>query len=289
VKHFLLPLGAALLLAGCSGGSLSFSIDNPTDSPISLDIDGTSYAIAAHDAKDVSLKVGEHTMHGSTVGDLKFIVYTTGKGGLINPTLSDYVIANEIYVTDKSKLKNFGKLNNKIVLDGVTFVGPFTATHRLFIDKSWSFGVKESFPTEVTGHDSGNGGNIFSKIFAAKDFIAYYEKNADAPDYFAKNRPADAAPPAPRKVELPPELPQIGAPAYDGPSAGLRSVYARYLKAKDASEQEALHKEYFDAQMAYTSATATAGPNLPVAVNEHANDFVRTIGDVMGASALVEQ
>jgi hypothetical protein len=289
VTYRLLPLSAALLLAGCGDESLKYSIDNPTDATIALDIDGTSYQIPAHDAKDVVLKPGEHSMKGATVGDLKFIVYVTGKPGLINPTLGDYVITQEAYVTDESKMKNFGAIKSKIVLDGVTFSGPFQHTHSLFIDGGWSFGVKENFPDSLTGHDAGNGGNIFTKIFTKKDFIAYYERRYDAPDYFAKNRPADPPAPEVRKAEPPAPLPTIDAPEYESQTGPLREVCAKYLKATEPSEQKALHKSYFDASMAYTQATASLAMKAPPGVGEQSNQFVFATGAVMGASALIER
>ena len=84
----------------------------------------------------------------ATLGDVRFIVYIDGRGGLINPTLSEYVIAREVYVTDESKLKNFGVGNHGIELGGVNFEGPFEKSHALFIDKTWTYGVREPFPKE---------------------------------------------------------------------------------------------------------------------------------------------
>src|SRR5690606_22901020 len=110
------------------------------------------------------------------LGDVCFIVYASGKGGLINPTLAEYVIANQIYVTSEDNLQNFGSLDKQIELGGVTFQGPYQSTHDLFIDKAWSFGVREPFPeVQTVAHVDASGGRINAKIFTAPDFIAYVE------------------------------------------------------------------------------------------------------------------
>ena len=148
MKTLLFPFVAALALAACSPSKIEFQIDNPTDTPLALSIDGQDLPVAAHGSRPVSLAIGEHRLHTDTLGDVRFIVYVDGRGGLINPTLSEYVIAREVYVTDESKLKNFGTGKAGIELGGVDFEGPFEKSHELFIDKTWTYGVREPFPTE---------------------------------------------------------------------------------------------------------------------------------------------
>jgi len=138
MKTLLFPFVAALALAACSPSKIEFQIDNPTDAPLALSIDGQDVPVAAHGSRPISLAIGEHRLHTDALGDVRFIVYVDGRGGLINPTLSEYVIAREVYVTDESKLKNFGVGNNGIELGGVSFEGPFEKRHDLFIDKTWT-------------------------------------------------------------------------------------------------------------------------------------------------------
>ena len=128
MKTLLFPFVAALALAACSPSKIEFQIDNPTDTPLALSIDGQDLPVAAHGSRPVSLAVGEHRLHTDTLGEVRFIVYVDGRGGLINPTLSEYVIAREVYVTDESKLKNFGTGKAGIELGGVDFEGPSRST-----------------------------------------------------------------------------------------------------------------------------------------------------------------
>ncbi len=142
---------ATLLLSACSESSQTFLIDNPTDAPLALSVDGQAHTIPANASSELKLAPGAHALHSEQLGDVRFIVYAGGKGALINPTLSDYVIANQIYVTDESKLDNFMELQHTVTLDGVEFTGPFKQSHDLFIAQDWDFGLRKPFPeTQVT-------------------------------------------------------------------------------------------------------------------------------------------
>ncbi|MCW0422576.1 hypothetical protein NB713_000519 [Xanthomonas sacchari] len=59
------------------------------------------------------------------------------------------------------------------------------------------------------------------------------------------------------------------------------------LDAASADAQRALRKEAFQAQMAFTTATATLGASLPPSANEACNTFVHAFGELTGRSALV--
>ncbi len=131
IKRLTVLLLAAVAVTGCSSPSQTFEIDNPGDAPLTLRIDGNELPIPAHASRPVKLKPGEHHLQTPALGDVRFIVYARGKGGLINPTLGEYVIASEIYVTDEDKLKHFGAPNNHIELGGVGFDGPYSTTHAL--------------------------------------------------------------------------------------------------------------------------------------------------------------
>jgi len=293
MKTLALSFATLLLLAGCAGGgsvdfsSVDFSVDNPTDAPLRLKIDGADYEIAAHQAKALALKAGEHSLEAPATGPLKFIVYAGRKGGLINPTLSDYVIVSETYVTEASKAKNFMPSGGgAFQLDGVAFDGPFRHVDGLFIDNDWRFGVREAFPDSLRGYDAGNGGNIFRKIFTAPDFVAYYEQRTDQPSFFEKNRLHGT--PATRGLTAPAPLPEFADPATQAASLRLRELYAQYLRATDPAEQKRLQDQYYPLISAFTAATASLAATRPVAENLKQNEFVQRTGEVFGWSARVE-
>jgi hypothetical protein len=283
----LVSLAALALIAGCSSNSIDFSIDNPTDAPLKLQIDGTAYDIPAHQAKDITLKAGEHSMDAPATGKIKFIVYTGRKGALLNASLSDYVIVSETYVTDASKLKNFAPAGGgPFELDGVKFNGPFELANGLFIENAWRFGVREPFPDSLRGYDPGNGGNIFRKIFTAPDFVAYYEQQSGQLGFFEKNRLHN--PVAPNPLVAAPALPVFADTKTQEASLKLRQLYQDYLRATDPAEQKQLQDEYSKLIIDFTMATATLASSRPVEENVKQNEFVERIGVAMGKSAQVE-
>lgn len=287
ITRFAGLLLAALALSGCSSPSQTFEIDNPGDTPLTLRIDGNELPIAAHASRPVKLKPGEHHLQTPALGEVRFIVYARGKGGLINPTLGEYVIANEIYVTGADKLKHFGAVHHPIELGGVGFDGPYSTTHALFIDQAWSFGVREPFPDEQTvAHVDQTGGQISSKIFTAADFIDYVETRSGQPGAYRRQQPAGYQPPTYALEPAPAALPALD-PVFERHAAPLRELYARYLKATTADAQLQLQQEAFQAQMAFTAATAALGSGLPVEANEAYNTFVQTRSSLMGSAALV--
>lgn len=81
MKYLLLPMMAVLALAGCSS-KVDFEIDNPTDAPLAISIDGKDLPVAAHASRPISLAAGEHHLHTDRLGDVRFIVYADGRGGL---------------------------------------------------------------------------------------------------------------------------------------------------------------------------------------------------------------
>ncbi|HEX7815177.1 hypothetical protein [Dyella sp.] len=287
MKKMFFPVAAALLIVGCSGGSADFSIDNPTDASLKLQIDDASYDIPAHQAKAISLKAGEHTMDAPATGKIKFIVYANRKGGMINPTLGDYVIVSETYVTDESKLKNFRPMGaGPFKLDGVEFDGPFQRVNGLFVDKDWRFGVREPFPASLEGYDAGNGGNIFRKIFAAPDFVNYYEEQTQQKGVFEKNRLHES--PVRPALQVADELPQFADAQLQADSQPLRKTLESYRHAADPVEQKKLQEQYQKQLLDFVSAFSARVGSMPVEENEKYNTFIRQMGDAMGHSVYVE-
>lgn len=280
-----------IFASGCDrfiggNGDIEFTIDNPTAAPITVSIDGVAHTIDAHADSEIELKPGAHTLHSENLGDVHFIVYTKGRGGLINPTLGEYVMAREIYVTDEDKLKNFGVGNSEIELDGVSFRGPFNKTHDLFIDKHWNYGTHQPFPEQKTViHVDKSGGEINTKIFTAPDFIKYVEDSTGEPGAYARQNPKGYTAPT---FTLPPpvtELPPL-APPFEAQAKPTRDVYARYLKATTTEQQLALQKEAFNVMMAFRP----EGPEvakLPPAAHEQRNQFVSAFSQAIGSSAIV--
>ena len=147
--------------------------------------------------------------------------------------------------------------------------------------------MREPFPDEQTvAHVDESGGRISTKIFTAADFIDYAEARSGQPGAYRRQQPAGYQAPTYTLEPAPTALPALD-PAFERHAAPLREVYARYLKATTADAQLQLQQEAFQAQMAFTAATAALGAGLPVEANEAYNTFVQTRGSLMGSAALV--
>lgn len=119
---------------------------------------------------------GEYYLQSVLLGDVCFIVYVCGKGGLINFILVEYVIVQEVYVIGESKFVNFGCIDYCIELGGVFFEGFYQKIYDLFIDRIWIFDVCEFFlDVQIVVYVDESGGCINIKIFIVLDFIVYVD------------------------------------------------------------------------------------------------------------------
>ncbi len=272
-------LPVLLALSAC-GANVPFRIDNPTEVPITVSVDGKAHTVAPHADAPVSLAPGRHTLDAPATGKLDFIVYAGRKGGLINPTLGDYVVANEIYATNAQTAKGFMKLQNKIVIGAERFTGPFRLHDGLFIDEDWRYGAHAEFPeSESVGSASGN---IFSKVFAAPDFIPFYRRRYGVPE------PVDPPPPPKsRRIEPPQPLPTFADPEVQKATATIREQYERYLVCEDPGEQKRLQNATSAALTDYITFMAPRMSKQSREDNERHNDFITQYGHAFGVSARV--
>lgn len=283
MKSLLFSLVAAAALAGCSLSDVSFEIDNPTDTALQVTVDGKAHAIAPKTALEVSLSPGEHRLHTPTLGEVKWVVYADGRGGLINPTLGEYVVVSQVYTNPG---QGYAEAKNEIELDGVTIEGPFTKVRGLFVEKDWDYGAHTPFPDSVVSsskavHDRRN------KLFSAPAFITYLETENEAPGSYAAENPAGYhAPkdPAPFTARALPAL----NPVFEAHAKPVRDWYARYLAATDASEQKRLKKESFQVTVDFVHATASLAGKVSREDNEQRNAFQSALSAATGMSAAVQ-
>lgn len=271
-------------VSGCSKDSVDFSIDNPTLAPITLTIDGTAYEVQPRAGREVTLRAGRHSMESATTGKLEFVVYAGGRGGLINPTFTPYIIVNEVYATNATTAQGFRPGEQTIQIDGVDFKGPYVLSDELFIDKAWRFGVHEDFAEQIrVGADSK--GNIQGKVFAKDDFIRYVETEQGKSGLYAKSR--KTTPPSQRRIVQDPPLPTFADAELEAKAAPLKDLYRRYRTAGTADEQVALQKSYVPAVQELLRVYATKAGKSPREENEKYNELITRVGTALGRSAQV--
>lgn len=183
MKHLYAAPFIAVLLGACSSnaaGPQAFVIDNPTDAPVAVAIDGHAHQVPAHDARTVELQAGAHTLNTAAAGEVNFLVYARGQGGLINPTGSQYVIARALADEAAPAVSRFDAPADGVTVDGILFEGPYRSSTALIIDRSWRAGVHD--PVLASADPAGHAD---AKIFAAGDFASYQETVSRQPSTYA--------------------------------------------------------------------------------------------------------
>lgn len=176
MKHaqttLLLCLSIIFFMASCSGGA-TYSIDNPTDQPIEVSIDGKDpISIGPKELKriDGTLSLGEHTMKVGSGAEIKFNLDKDHV--MLNPTLSTYVIALQEYGLGIQSSANDTIVN----IDGQNYEGPFpmVAEAPFIYSGNLNFHVDAPFKDEI--QTSKTGTVTMRKLFRKNDFIDYYNK-----------------------------------------------------------------------------------------------------------------
>lgn len=266
----LLPAVFCLVLAACSGGSVDFTIDNPTKQPLAVTIDATRYDVPAESEKAVSLKPGKHTLEAPLTGKLNFIVYTESGGGLINPTLEPYYILNEVYAVDAKARGDFRPMGGPVYVDGIAVPCPCTMSSELFIRRTWAYGAHEEFAdTIVVASDQK--GNIKGKLFTKADFVRYYDGHYEGAFFVGKERVVQ--PPVKPVPYLAP-LPDFLDAQAQAASKPIRDLYVVYARASDPAEQQKLLKELNPAITGLMTAVMDKMAKWPPSENQKYNDIV---------------
>ncbi|MDR2874794.1 MAG: hypothetical protein LBV44_02550 [Methylobacillus sp.] len=301
-----MTVSALLVLAACSGGSgtdLPFYLDNPTDQPLTVRIDGKDHVLAAHSGADVALEPGKHALSAPAVGDIEFIVYKrwgdqsaleeffdgndynkSRRGGLINPTLADYVIVREIYAVDDKAASHVKPGQRKIELNGMRYQGAIEIVNGLFIGKDWKYGVHEDFAESETS--STQQSNIFAKIFTAADFDRYYRQNYGTPEP-AKTAPQDPEARKARALAPPAPFPDFDSPDMQKVAQPLRDLVTRYQTAADPAAQADIQKEYTAQMQGIVTEYMKVANKLSEKDRQKYNDFIVWTGATIGKPALV--
>lgn len=280
IRARLLPsLAALLLLVGCSG-PVDFEIDNPTDTPVTLTIDAQPHVIPAHTTVPVSLEPGQHRLQSEKIGTVRMVVYADGIGGLINPTLGEYVIVTEQYVTNKT---NSGGLASKVELNDVVIDGPYVKATGLFIPRSWDVGLLGELPTTVVSNSPDTSSDYRTKLFNVPGFFEYLDAEDDLRAAFG---PAGYQPPQATVEFTETSLPELPA-AFEEQGKPMRDLYAQYLAASDAGEQKRLKKASLKLWQEFAKAQGKLNGKIPVPDDVKATAFSSQFFELWAQPAVI--
>lgn len=175
-----------LLLAGCDlfESGVAYTVDNPKDQPITVSIDDKEYQLPATSHISVELKSGIHSIsyQGETV---KFFLFENSRGGIINPTLSNYYVnyifytaLNESAANDRLAEQSLSSYKNTDSILGNQFSGYFFKDNRVVIEKlwdkrGWDVELDDGYDNEVLASNASAATRVIGKIFREKDYIAF--------------------------------------------------------------------------------------------------------------------
>jgi len=258
-------VSALLLLVGCSR-PIDFEIDNPTDAPVTLSIDAQAHVIPPHTAVPISLEPGQYRLQSAKIGTVRMVVYAGGIGGLINPTLGEYVIVTEQYVTSKT---NSGGLASKVELNDVVIDGPYVKATGLFIPRRWDIGLLGELPSVVMSNSPDTSSDYRTKLYNVPGFFEYLDAEDDLRAAFG---PEGYQTPEATVEFTPATLPELPA-AFEAKGKPMRELYAQYLAASDAGEQKRLKKASLKLWQDFGTTRAALNGKIPVPDDVKATAF----------------
>lgn len=179
----------SVLLISCDDRNAAkpkvFWMDNPTSSPIMVVIDDMNYELPANSGANIEINFGKHTLtyNGETV---RFVVKPNDQNCVINPTLSNYIFYNEMYVVEGREDKvaaEYEKIKKAYLFPFVletndTISVPFKVIQNtLFIEQYeyfWHFGVTQPYTNVRLNMDNTSAATVNrSKVFREDDFLKY--------------------------------------------------------------------------------------------------------------------
>jgi hypothetical protein len=235
-------LAILLLLSACTpkrevSSQSEWLIHNPSQESVTMSVDGKSIQLAPKRSEKLMLEAGKHQLETPLTGKLDFIVYVNAKGGLINPTLSTYIIQPVDYTREGEAptADYWGPMKKTIVLDGVSFEGMYRPVSDLFIDKDWNYAPDEPLPQEIRAYERDAKTVIRNKIYSKPEFFKAMQAT-----------PISADAPAIWRAPIKTELSAFESEAMQKASMTLRETYAEYLICADPKRQAEIQQSQME-------------------------------------------
>ena len=261
MKKFFMTIFVLLMLFSCSFQKSTFILDNPTDTAIKAKVDGKEYNLSAGEYEKIVLKPGKHTLTDISGKETSFIVYADSKGGIINPTRSDYIYVSMAYAVEGAA-DSFRPMGKDVIVDGMKYEGPFGMENDLIIDKnlkSWKYDIHTPFPETIYINDRNSKGNIFTKIFTQKEFLDFTAGMG------ITGVPASGA--EMKKTEEKSAVPEYKVPPFKNSDVKkyaekMVALDKAYATAVNAGEQKKIMSEYKKAWKNYVQASIDDNSDL---------------------------
>jgi hypothetical protein len=144
-----------LVFAAC-GPKGNVYIDNGGEETLTVVLDQSRYDLQPGQRSLIEVEPGPHQIRVAGQ-DGKFTRDTTVQiveGGLINPAGAEFLVWKEVFAPNSTlELRKQLLKPEKLKIDNFVYEIEFTSlpSDQLYIEKSWDFGLNESFPKTVQG------------------------------------------------------------------------------------------------------------------------------------------
>lgn len=173
MKRPILPILFLALLAGCTKNVV---LDNPGIGSVTFTIDGSEkYELKPGTMEKIGLDEGKHRIQimGNGVPPRDTTINIID-GGVLHTGASNYVVFRQLYglQTERKTLLNerWVEFDSSKVFGDIKFV----PADVIYLEKSWDYGLDESFPESRTLMISKDF-VVEGKVFRSKEFIQYLQ------------------------------------------------------------------------------------------------------------------
>jgi len=176
-KLFILSVFALTILSSCSS-KVDLAIDNPTDNSVEIVVDTLRVLVPPKDVVWVEMGPGEHQL---TLENDSIIKYNfTESVYMINPSLSEYLVADEYYGPPAFQNSYASTLPSKeVTFLGVPMEGNYDVLKNVINKVTWDYGPRETLP-EMVEVDADESYTTLVKVYDSYEFIDMMQSAYDS-------------------------------------------------------------------------------------------------------------
>lgn len=168
-KLFILSFLSAVFFTSCSD-TVDLAIDNPTEFSVEVVVDTLRVVVPPKEVVWVEMGKGEHQLTLENDSIIKFNF--TAEVYMVNPSLSEYLLADEYYGPELYQDSYASTLTNKeVTFLGIPMEGNYDVVNDVINEVTWDYGPRESLP-EMVEVDSDESYTSLVKAYDPQEFMA---------------------------------------------------------------------------------------------------------------------
>lgn len=167
-KLFLFSILSSVLFSSCSN-TVDLAIDNPTEFDVEIVVDTLHVIVPSKEVVWVEMGPGEHQL---TLENDSIIKYNfTEPVYMINPSLSEYLVADEYYGPPAFQNSYISTLPSKeVTFLGFPIEGNYDVITNVINKVTWDYGPRESLP-EMVEVDADESYTTLVKVYDPREFM----------------------------------------------------------------------------------------------------------------------